>query len=818
MHDNKRCLLRFCRLYFLFCFFSSGIYANTSNNWLVGAGIADVTGPAAENALNGYAHPSQLSEGIHIRQRARAFIVAQNQTGGARVVFVSVDTGLMFHSVVQGVVAELQTEFGELYTDRNIVLSATHTHSASGGHSHYALSNIPFFGFVQQSLDSHVSGIVKAIKNAHRNLRPGEVFHGKGDLKGVNRNRSIEAFNNNDDQLKSKFTDAVDSEMNVLKFTQGDKDIGMISWFPVHPVSMTAGNHFLSGDHKGYASLKLELGRGLNYKTQEGYVAAFAQGASGDMTSNINLDGTGAGRTEVESTEFAGEQQYQKALEILNGPMTKLSGSIDYKHRYIQMDQVQIDAKYTEGHGAATTCPGALGVGFAAGTEDGLGPLQAIFQEGVIDWHPFLQGVADVVNGTSEELKLCQSPKPIFLAVGKAIPYPWVNEILPMSILKIGQINIIAIPGEMTIAAGLQLREAVTREVGGSSVIAGLSNAYSHYVATYNEYQKQHYEGGSTLFGPHTHHAYLQEFSLLAKALKQDQDVHDKWAPPRKLTDEQIHSIRPGVIFDEVPDGKDFGDIDERPKSKYFSGETVFTSFWTGHPKNNLRSNKSFLEVQRRVDGLDGSHWVTIADDSDWYTKYRWQRIGSILSAESIAQITWKINKDVSSGWYRIVHYGDAKKSSQSNSITSFMGVTPAFYVEPPIEEDKWSVDQVIVGIKSLKNEKYMTQTPNGEIVLLSSYPESSARYYMVFIKPKLVAFRTVHDQKFLTVNDTRLEKSIRNQEINSRDIFALVDLKDNKVAFRSVATGLFLRAKGKKLLANGKKVRDASTFLRSYL
>lgn len=41
-------------------------------------------------------------------------------------------------------------------------------------------------------------------------------------------------------------------------------------------------------------------------------------------------------------------------------------------------------------------------------------------------------------------------------------------------------------------------------------VIAGLTNTYSSYVTTYEEYQAQRYEGASTIFGPHTLDAYIQ--------------------------------------------------------------------------------------------------------------------------------------------------------------------------------------------------------------------------------------------------------------------------------------------------------------------
>jgi neutral ceramidase len=41
-------------------------------------------------------------------------------------------------------------------------------------------------------------------------------------------------------------------------------------------------------------------------------------------------------------------------------------------------------------------------------------------------------------------------------------------------------------------------------------VIAGLSNTYSSYITTFEEYQMQRYEGASTIFGPHTLDAYIQ--------------------------------------------------------------------------------------------------------------------------------------------------------------------------------------------------------------------------------------------------------------------------------------------------------------------
>ena len=50
-------------------------------------------------------------------------------------------------------------------------------------------------------------------------------------------------------------------------------------------------------------------------------------------------------------------------------------------------------------------------------------------------------------------------------------------------------------------------------------VLAGLSNVYTHYITTPEEYTAQRYEGASTIFGPHTFQAYYQKYSSLVKAL-----------------------------------------------------------------------------------------------------------------------------------------------------------------------------------------------------------------------------------------------------------------------------------------------------------
>lgn len=50
-------------------------------------------------------------------------------------------------------------------------------------------------------------------------------------------------------------------------------------------------------------------------------------------------------------------------------------------------------------------------------------------------------------------------------------------------------------------------------------VLSGLSNVYTHYVTTWEEYQVQRYEGASTLYGPNTLRAYQGQYQYLTRSI-----------------------------------------------------------------------------------------------------------------------------------------------------------------------------------------------------------------------------------------------------------------------------------------------------------
>nr|WP_246440718.1 neutral/alkaline non-lysosomal ceramidase C-terminal domain-containing protein [Saccharothrix tamanrassetensis] len=173
------------------------------------------------------------------------------------------------------------------------------------------------------------------------------------------------------------------------------------------------------------------------------------------------------------------------------------------------------------------------------------------------------------------------------------------------------------------------------------------------------------------MFGRNTTPAYQQEFGRLAASLRAGTPSDAGPTPGRPpFTDLNLQT---GVVFDDKALWHGFGQVLTQPAAAYRRGETATAVFVTGHPKNDLHRNGTFLEVQRLVDGT----WSRHADDGDWSTRYRWQRRGV---AGSEATVTWTVPADTPPGTYRIVHHGDWK-SGWTGAISPFTGTSRTFTV-----------------------------------------------------------------------------------------------------------------------------------------
>lgn len=667
----------------------------------VGVGLHDVTGPVAELTMMGYSMPEQKAEGISTRLWSRAFVVESPCSGG-RIAFVSADLGQVFQGVHLEVLKRLEDHFGPgVYTRDNVALSATHTHSGVAGFSHYTMFNLAVPGYDPDNFEAVVSGVVASIVQAHEDLGDGVIKIAQGPLQDANWNRSPQAYAGNpapERQAHEADHDRdTNTRMTVLRFERtaaGETDgapIAALTWFSSHATSVSNQNRLVSGDHKGLASYYFERKMGADYTAEHpGFVAGFAQSDAGDVSPNevtIGEPNTVArpcdGSPDPACDDLAnaaihGEKQYARALELFDAADELVRGPVDGRLAFFDMEEAEVAAEFT-GAGVQHTCKAAIGFSIAAGAEDGT--AVAFIDEGIKFGENFPPITIDPVD------QACHEQKAILLPVGRMLPYPWSPTILPAQVLRLGSLAVVPVPFEITTISGDRLRATVLGRLAGTgverAVIAGLSNGYSSYVTTHEEYAAQHYEGAFTQFGPWTLAAWQQHFAAVGDALaagapSQPLDT----GVPLDLSDDQIVQTAP-VVADSpcaLPDAllcfaEKFGDVVQDPPAMVGPGDHVVVRFRGAHPRNDLRTGTGFLEVQR----FDAD-WVTVARDWDPDTTFRWQRTGGMLSPTSEVTIDWRVPQDVAPGEYRVVYHGDAR--SLLGVISPISGTSPTFMVQ----------------------------------------------------------------------------------------------------------------------------------------
>lgn len=203
----------------------------------------------------GYAQLKQRGHGIHTRQYARSFIVEDSPEN--RIVFVSVDSGMISHAVKRNVVRELQKKYGKLYRMDNVMISGTRkrfliknatvcdllffpdTHSSPAGFHMFVLYDLTALGFVHETFYALVRGITQSIVNAHNNMFEGRIFISETEINNANINRSPSAYANNPREEKAQYKDDTDKTLLQLRFMDkfNKQIMGAFNWFAGRDIS-----------------------------------------------------------------------------------------------------------------------------------------------------------------------------------------------------------------------------------------------------------------------------------------------------------------------------------------------------------------------------------------------------------------------------------------------------------------------------------------------------------------------------------------------------------------------------------------------------
>lgn len=543
----------------------------------VGFGKADITAYHPGIGMLGYGRFDQFAEGVAEPLHARAFSILDPDTG-RHVVLVVADLCFVTGAVRQGVLTLLAERHGDLGVgERNLLLTANHTHSSPGGYTHHLLYNVTVPGFADPVYRDIVDGITTAVAQAARTRVPGRIRLATGSFdpdEPIAFNRSMKAFLRNPEAAgfrESERSRAVDREMTLLRFEDAaGRPLASLCWFGVHGTCVRGENRLLHPDSKGMASVALEEHARKEWGNPS-FVAGFAQGPQGDVTPSACTDPRLRARDGVSDhgLDFArqhGQMQARRALRILQDAATgpDLGTRIGAALRYDDQSCQAVDPRWVGGQEGLTTIPATIGIVMPTGTEEGPGALYAFLPlfrglnhlegryrklKSLFGLNPppdrdprgprfhFLEpGLGD--EGRAFELFKAGRPRlppwidPAIRTLhdvarrGGMRGFPWTPTVLPAQILLLGPLAIVGLPSEITLTAGRRLARAVTPALAEAGVtrvqVTPFCNAYAHYVTTPEEYLHQHYEAACTLYGRWTLPAWQTRMAALARAIRDD--------------------------------------------------------------------------------------------------------------------------------------------------------------------------------------------------------------------------------------------------------------------------------------------------------
>jgi neutral ceramidase len=565
-----------------------------------GVGRSDVTPPTGF-ATMGYVRSDAVARGQHTRLLARAIVLRE---GDRKLALVTTDLGFTPGGLVVEVANRLKARG---FSEQNIIVSASHTHSAPAGYANFQSDNFvaPTMGTPTEFKvegDPQLYGflikrVALAITRADKDLGPARAAWGRATLTGVTDNRSLEAHLANFgfdlpygtgrvDQDPRGYVGTIDPQVDVLRVDRvvrgRRRSIPMGAWLDfadhgtVNPYTFGVYN----GDHHGPAAriFEQEVRRRGRVPGSREVVGAYGNSDAGDMTAGFRGRGPA-------HAERVGKAEAMAMLRAWRRAGARLSRSPVFDVRWTRT----CFCGRTVTGGPVASSP-AMGFPFFTGSEENRGPLYdetGVNHEG--------DRLPAPVGPQGRKIITVQPPVADFPAA------------MPLMVVRLGDRAIATIPGEMTVEMGRRTRAAVLaalRPAGVSKVaLAGYANEFLHYFVTPEEYDQQHYEGGSTLYGKYTSNVVMDDLAGLAGDLATGGDA------PSPVSFDPRNGLAPN--YEPYPVGATKGSVVAQPRTVRRMRRAKFS--WQGGERGFDRPfDRRFVTVQQR--GVRGK-WRRVADD-----------------------------------------------------------------------------------------------------------------------------------------------------------------------------------------------------------
>lgn len=462
------------------------------------AGVAEVDiTPPAGLSLFGHGPDGRISRGHRGRLRCRSLFAIDAR--GESVAWSVCDLAAP-SSLLQRRVADRTLRAIGLGADR-FVLSATHTHAGPahyfGSKSYTGPLSTEAPGFDEGLLNWLAARIASSVVQARNEALAGgeaRLSWSFGEMKlGLTKNRSLEPHCKNAQPMgdkpshcaepdeKVRAAHEVDRELSVLRVERGPdkgrKTIGLFAVLSMHPTTIPNTNEVYHADVFGLATRRLQR------ELVGNPIVAIANGIEGDVSPNVEH------HTEAEAAQgvTAWSEAEQLAAKLAADIKAAAGAAGKLSDDHIERVYREVDLSSVECGEACLCLDGAVGNAAAGGAEDGRTRLYPV-------------SIAREGAKLSEPHK-CHRFKRAWTAPLTEGPWAFPS-FVPLQLVRIGGALLVTLPFEMTTTPGIQLRERLVQESGERVVLVGLSNEYLQYVTTEQEYDEQHYEGASVIYGP----------------------------------------------------------------------------------------------------------------------------------------------------------------------------------------------------------------------------------------------------------------------------------------------------------------------------
>ena len=332
---------------------------------------------------------------------------------------------------------------------------------------------------------------------------------------------------------------AVDPRLTVLKVESASdrvQTIGIAAFIAVHPTAMRNSTAVYNSDLFGVAATVVEEALRAGTHPSSPPVVAIFNGAEGDISPDW-------ARQDRRNTLRLGQILGQCILKLStrNEAVAKcraskvdlrVDGSIDYRFTIARLPNRCF--KDESGFERCTADHPLPGVAVLGGAEDGRTFLYQLgWKEGVTGLHRYSnQGSKHpALDLRVDPRSLSALLVPLLQNLTKRkVKRSDVPQRVPLAVYRLGPVAISTLPGEFTTVMGRRIADSIKKAmkpVPAWVILIGLANEYISYFTTPEEYEAQHYEGASTLYGPASGPLVRYELSLLAQGFAEPPSAGD---------------------------------------------------------------------------------------------------------------------------------------------------------------------------------------------------------------------------------------------------------------------------------------------------